>query len=111
MPISYNSAEIFETIHMIAEENLDIRTTTMGISLKDCISESTQKTCDKIYDKITRLAENLVPTGEAISKEYGFLSSTSVFLLHLFQSSVKHAQTVIMLQLQKHWIVQQKQLA
>ncbi len=71
MPISYNSAEIFETIHMIAEENLDIRTTTMGISLKDCISESTQKTCDKIYDKITRLAENLVPTGEAISKEYG----------------------------------------
>ena len=56
---------------MIAEENLDIRTTTMGISLKDCVSESTETTCRKIYDKITTMAENLVPTAEAISKEFG----------------------------------------
>ena len=71
MTVAFNTKDIFDTIHMIAEENLDIRTTTMGISLKDCVSESTATTCNKIYDKITRLAENLVPTGEAISKEYG----------------------------------------
>ena len=56
MSFSMNSSDIFQTIHMIAEEKLDIRTTTMGISLKDCVSESNEKTCQKIYDKITRLA-------------------------------------------------------
>ena len=71
MSFSMNSSDIFQTIHMIAEENLDIRTTTMGISLKDCVSESTETTCRKIYDKITTMAENLVPTAEAISKEFG----------------------------------------
>ena len=71
MAVAFNTKDIFDTIHMIAEENLDIRTTTMGISLKDCVSESNATTCNKIYDKITHLAENLVATGEAISKEYG----------------------------------------
>lgn len=69
--MSYNSSEIYETIRMIDEENLDIRTITMGISLKDCVSEDNGKLCDKIYDKICRLAENLVSTGEDISAEYG----------------------------------------
>ncbi len=71
MGISYDSSEIYETIHMVAEENLDIRTITMGISLKDCVSESIDTTCTKIYDKITHLAENLVSTGDGIAKEYG----------------------------------------
>ena len=71
MAVAFNTKDIFDTIHMIAEENLDIRTTTMGISLKDCVSESNATPCNKIYDKITHLAENLVATGEAISKEYG----------------------------------------
>jgi uncharacterized protein (UPF0210 family) len=71
MPISYTSSEVYETIRMIEEENLDIRTITMGISLRDCASESTARTCEKIYDKITRRAEHLVQVGEDISREYG----------------------------------------
>lgn len=66
-----NTADIFETIAMIREENLDIRTVTMGISLFDCVSDDEKRLCDKVYDKITRYAEKLVATGEAISKDYG----------------------------------------
>ena len=56
---------------MIQDECLDIRTTTMGISLLDCIDPDINKACDKVYDKITRKAEKLVETGEKIEKEYG----------------------------------------
>ncbi|MDD3766199.1 MAG: PFL family protein [Eubacteriales bacterium] len=63
--------EIIETIKMISEEHLDIRTITMGISLLDCISDSPDKTCEKIYDKITTCAKDLVKTGEDIECEYG----------------------------------------
>lgn len=63
--------EIIETIKMIQEENLDIRTITMGISLMDCISDNGDVARRKIYDKITRLAANLVKVGEDIEKEYG----------------------------------------
>ena len=63
--------EIIETIKMIQEENLDIRTITMGISLRDCISHDGNVARRKIYDKITRLAANLVKVGEDIEKEYG----------------------------------------
>ena len=66
-----NTADILETINMIREENLDIRTITMGISLLDCVSEDENRLCDKIYDKITKTAHNLVPTGEQIEKQYG----------------------------------------
>lgn len=66
-----NHGEIIETIKMISEENLDIRTITMGISLLDCASDSNEKTCAKIYDKITKYAENLLSTGEDIEREYG----------------------------------------
>jgi uncharacterized protein (UPF0210 family) len=71
MPISFTPEEIFETIHMIQAENLDIRTITMGISLRDCAHEDLKITARKIYDKVTRKAENLVRVGEDISKEYG----------------------------------------
>ena len=51
--------QILETIRMVEEENLDIRTITMGISLLDCIDASTEKTCQNIYNKITSKAKNL----------------------------------------------------
>lgn len=63
--------QILETIKMIEEEKLDIRTITMGISLLDCIDSDGAKARQKIYDKITRLAGNLVSVGEAISSEFG----------------------------------------
>lgn len=66
-----NTNDIFETINMIREECLDIRTITMGISLYDCVSEDENRLCDKIYDKITRSARNLVQTGCDIEKMYG----------------------------------------
>jgi hypothetical protein len=66
-----NSHDILETINMIDNENLDVRTITMGISLLDCVDPDIEKACDKVYDKICRYAQNLVKTGEDISKEYG----------------------------------------
>ena len=63
--------QILETIKMIEEEKLDIRTITMGISLLDCIDSDGEKARQKIYEKITRLANNLVKVGEDISSEFG----------------------------------------
>ena len=63
--------EIMQTIQMIDQQHLDVRTITMGISLLSCAHSDVKTACDKIYDKITRCAENLVPTGEAIAKEFG----------------------------------------
>lgn len=64
-------AEIMETIKMVQEENLDIRTITMGISLRDCSGPDPALVRRKIYHKITSLAGNLVRVGEEIEKEYG----------------------------------------
>lgn len=66
-----NTSDILETINMIRQENLDIRTITMGISLFDCVSEDEDRLCTRVYDKITRCARELVPTGEAIERQYG----------------------------------------
>ena len=66
-----NMFEVNETNKMITQENLDVRTITMGISLLDCISDDLKKLNQNIYDKILRLAHDLVPTGEAIEREYG----------------------------------------
>lgn len=66
-----NTHDILETINMIDNENLDVRTITMGISLLECIDSDIDKACDKVYDKICRYAKDLVKTGEDISKEYG----------------------------------------
>lgn len=65
-----NMTDIMETITMIQEENLDIRTITMGISLLDCCDSDIDKSCEKVYSKIYRLAKDLVGTGEAIEKKY-----------------------------------------
>ncbi len=66
-----NTKDILETVRMIDDENLDIRTITMGISLLDCADSDINRSCDKVYDKICRLAERLVPVGCAIEKKYG----------------------------------------
>ena len=66
-----DTAQILETIKMISEENLDIRTITMGISLLDCIDSDSDKACQKIYDKITTKAKDLVKVGNQIATEYG----------------------------------------
>ncbi len=66
-----NVYDILETIRMIQDECLDIRTITMGISLLDCIDSDIDRACGKVYDKITRCAKDLVRTGEEIEKDYG----------------------------------------
>lgn len=65
-----NISEVLETNKMIEQENLDVRTITMGISLLSCADSSLQKTCENIYEKITTLARDLVKTGEQISREF-----------------------------------------
>ena len=66
-----NNSEIIETIKMIQEQNLDVRTITMGISLIDCMDTDINKSCEKVYNKIYNYAKDLVKTGEEISKKYG----------------------------------------
>ncbi len=66
-----NQNDIFQTIDMIQRRHLDIRTITMGISLRDCAHPDAKVCCDQIYDKITRRAEHLVKTGEDIEREFG----------------------------------------
>ena len=71
MSYLFNSSEILQTIDMINQQHLDVRTITMGISLLDCASESMDECCRKIYDKICRCAGKLVETGCAIERELG----------------------------------------
>ena len=66
-----NIKDILETVQMIQDECLDVRTITMGISLVDCADGDIERSCDKVYDKIARKAEKLVATGERISATYG----------------------------------------
>ena len=66
-----NQNDILETQAMIEQQHLDIRTITMGISLLDCCDPDLSACCEKIYNKITRLAKNLVPVGEEIEAEFG----------------------------------------
>lgn len=82
-----NMSDIMETISMIQNENLDIRTITMGISLVDCADTEIERSCTRIYDKICSRAEHLVAVGESIEKKYGIpivnkrISVTPVSLL------------------------------
>ncbi|MEG2233969.1 MAG: PFL family protein [Oscillospiraceae bacterium] len=66
-----DTRDIMKTIEMIDHQHLDVRTITMGISLRDCADESVDRCAQKIYDKITDYAKNLVKTGEAIEHEFG----------------------------------------
>ncbi|MGN0710813.1 MAG: PFL family protein [Anaerovoracaceae bacterium] len=97
-----NMSDIMETITMIQEENLDIRTITMGISLIDCCDSDIDKSCEKIYNKIYRYAKDLVKTGEDIEKMYGIpivnkrISVTPIALLAGASGGdpVKYAKTL-----------------
>ena len=66
-----NISEVMETNAMIHEENLDVRTITMGISLLDCITDDLKTTCDKVYNKITTSAKDLVKVGKELETEFG----------------------------------------
>lgn len=66
-----NLYEVAETNEMIAKENLDVRTITLGISLLDCIDSDLQKVNENVYHKITTVAKDLVQTGQEIEKEFG----------------------------------------
>ncbi len=63
--------EVFETVKMVSQENLDVRTITMGISLLDCIDPDLDALCDKVYAKITESAKDLVKVGDDIGSEFG----------------------------------------
>lgn len=97
-----NTGDILETIQMIENENLDIRTVTMGISLLDCCCDDIDRSCAKVYDKITRLAERLVPEVNAIESQYGIpiinkrISVTPIALLTAASGGdpVKYARTL-----------------
>ena len=69
--MSITPAEIAETRGMVSEQNLDIRTITMGISLMGCADENLERMCTKVYDYITTTAEHLVETAESLEREYG----------------------------------------
>ncbi len=66
-----NIYEVLETNDMIEKENLDVRTITLGISLLSCIDSNLESLNEKIYNRITTVAKDLVPTGKAIEKEFG----------------------------------------
>ncbi|MBE6886685.1 MAG: PFL family protein [Ruminococcaceae bacterium] len=97
-----NLSDILETITMIQEEHLDIRTITMGISLLDCADQDIDVSCAKVYEKITRLADRLVPVGEEIEKQYGIpiinkrISVTPIAMLVAASGGdpVKYAKTL-----------------
>ena len=97
-----NMTDIMETITMIEEESLDIRTITMGISLLDCADEDIDRSCTKIYNKIHSYAKNLVQVGESIEKKYGIpivnkrISVTPIAMLVAASGGdpVKYAKTL-----------------
>ena len=66
-----NQKEVIETNLMIEKENLDVRTITLGISLLDCIDDDIDNCCNKVYEKITTTAKDLVPVGQEIEREFG----------------------------------------
>ena len=86
-----NVYNILETIRMIQDECLDIRTITMGISLLDCIDTDIDRACEKVYNKIVSKAGNLVPVGQ----QTAYLSLTSVSPLLLSPYLLQPALTVI----------------
>ena len=67
------SDQILQTLHMIDEEKLDVRTITMGISLFNCVCDDSRRLAARVYSRIVRQAENLVKVGEEIEREFGVL--------------------------------------
>ena len=69
--MAITAEEVAETLNMVTEQHLDIRTTTMGISLMGCADENLDRMCEKVYDHVTKTAEHLVPVAESLEREYG----------------------------------------
>ena len=90
-----NTGDILETIEMFTQDNLDVRTVTMGISLLDCIDPDPKKACENIYNKITTKAANLVPTVEHISAEIIKKGKTGMKFFHKSQYRQKNIQQVL----------------
>lgn len=63
--------EVAETLSMVSQQHLDLRTITMGISLYGCADENMDRMCTKVYDRITKTAEHLVPVAQQLESEYG----------------------------------------
>ena len=66
-----NTGEILETLRMIDQEKLDVRTITMGISLFGCVCDDEKRLCSRVYSRIAKQAEHLVAVGESIEREFG----------------------------------------
>ena len=69
--IMINQREVIETNKMIEKQNLDVRTITMGISLLSCVDSNVDRICEKVYDRVTTMAKDLVKTGDDIAREFG----------------------------------------
>ena len=92
-----NTSEILETLQMIDHQKLDVRTITMGISLFSCVSDDEAVLCRRIYDLITRRAENLVKVGKNIESEFGIPivnKRISVTPIALVTGAIKHPERV-----------------
>ncbi len=94
-----NTSEILQTLQMIDHQKLDVRTITMGISLFSCVSDDESVLCRRIYDLITRRAENLVKVGRDIESEFGVPivnKRISVTPVALVTGAIKHPERVAM---------------
>ncbi len=94
-----NTSEILQTLQMIDHQKLDVRTITMGFSLFSCVSDDESALCRRIYDLITRRAENLVKVGRDIESEFGVPivnKRISVTPIALVTGAIKHPERVAM---------------
>ena len=69
--MSITPEEVFETLNMVSQQNLDIRTITLGINLRGCVDADVDALARKVYDRMTTAAEHLVPTAEQLEREFG----------------------------------------
>ena len=69
--MEYTQAEILQTVAMTEMEHLDVRTVTLGLSLRDCVSDSIEATAERVSEKIRRVAARLVSTVDEIGDEFG----------------------------------------
>jgi len=91
----FNTSDILETLRMIDHQKLDVRTITMGISLLNCVTDDEKLLCSRVYNRITRQAENLVRVGESIEREFGVPivnKRISVTPAALISGGIKHPE-------------------
>ena len=81
MPVTTD--HVVETISMVTQQHLDIRTITLGLSLYSCVDSDVDAVARKVYERLTTAAENLVPTAEQLQREYGIPIINTVSYTHL----------------------------